>query len=157
MPGRIESRLAELGIALPEPQQPKVARIENWVIADRALFVSGQIPQWNGERRFIGKVGGAFDLEQGRAAARLSALNVLAHARAALGGDLDLIERVVKLKGYVNATPDFTEPPAVVNGCSDALAEVLGPRGRHTRSAFGVATLPAGVAVEVEAIVEVRA
>ena len=151
MPGRIEARLAQLGIVLPEPQRPKVAKIENWAIADRAMFVSGQIPQWNGERRFVGKVGAAFDLEQGREAARLSALNVLAQARAALDGDLDRIERVVKLKGYVNATPDFTDIPQVVNGASELMLEVFGDAGRHARTAIGVAVMPFDVAIEVEA------
>jgi enamine deaminase RidA (YjgF/YER057c/UK114 family) len=151
MTGKIEARLRELGIALPEAQEPKVANILNTVIANKFLFVSGQITQWNGERRFIGKVGREFSLEEGRQAARLSALNVLAQAKRALDGDLDRIERVVKLKGYVNAMPDFTELPQVVNGASELMIEIFGEPGRHARTAIGVAVMPFDVAIEVEA------
>jgi enamine deaminase RidA (YjgF/YER057c/UK114 family) len=151
MTGKIEARLRELGIELPEAQEPKVANILNTVIANNFLFVSGQITQWNGERRFIGKVGREFSLEEGRQAARLSALNVLAQAKRALDGDLDRIERVVKLKGYVNAMPDFTELPQVVNGASELMIEIFGEPGRHARTAIGVAVMPFDVAIEVEA------
>ena len=151
MTGKIEARLRELGIALPEAQEPRVANILNTVIANSFLFVSGQITQWNGERRFIGKVGREFSLEEGRQAARLSALNVLAQAKRALDGDLDRIERVVKLKGYVNAMPDFTELPQVVNGASELMIEVFGEAGRHARTAIGAAVMPFDVAIEVEA------
>ncbi|MCZ6741899.1 MAG: RidA family protein, partial [Alphaproteobacteria bacterium] len=112
----IDARLAELGIELPEPQLPKVAQILPALIFERTLYVSGQVTTWNGDLRYIGKVGREFDLDEGRAAARLSALNVLAQARHALGGDLDRIVRVVNLRGFVNAMPDFTDIPAVVNG-----------------------------------------
>lgn len=151
MAGRIETRLKALGIELPEARQPTVAKILNWTIAGGFLFISGQVPQWNGERRFVGKVGREYNLEQGRAAARLSALNVLAHARTALDGDLDRIERVVSVRGYVNAMPDFTEIPQVVNGASELFIDVFGEAGRHTRTAIGVAVMPFDVAIEVEA------
>jgi enamine deaminase RidA (YjgF/YER057c/UK114 family) len=156
MAGRIEARLKELGIELPEPRQPTVARILNWTIANGFLYVSGQVPQWNGERRYVGKVGREYDLEKGREAARLSALNVLGHARVALDGDLDRIERVVGLRGYVNAMPDFTEIPQVVNGASELFLEIFGDAGRHTRTAIGVAVMPFDVAIEVEAQFLVR-
>ncbi len=151
MTGKIEARLRKLGIELPEAQEPKVANILNTVIANKFLLVSGQITQWNGERRFIGKVGREFSLEEGRQAARLSALNVLAQAKRALDGDLDRIERVVKLKGYVNAMPDFTELPQMVNGASELMIEIFGEAGRHARTAIGAAVMPFDVAIEVEA------
>jgi enamine deaminase RidA (YjgF/YER057c/UK114 family) len=156
MAGRIEARLTELGVELPVPQGPRVAKIENTVIANGFLFVSGQITQWNGERRFVGKVGREFDLEQGQEAARLSALNVLAQAKKGLDGDLDRIARVVQLKGFVNAMPDFTEISAVVNGASELMLDVFGDAGRHSRTAIGVAVMPFDVAIEVEAIFLLR-
>ena len=151
MAGRIDARLRELDIELPEPQDPKVAMILPATIADRWLFVSGQVTQWNGERRFIGKVGREFDLAAGRQAARLSALNVLAQAKLALDGDLDRIQRVVKLTGYVNATPDFTRLSEMVNGASELMIEVFGEAGQHARTAIGAVVMPFGVAIEVEA------
>jgi enamine deaminase RidA (YjgF/YER057c/UK114 family) len=156
MAGRIEARLKELGIELPAPQGPRVAKIENTVIANGFLFVSGQVTQWNGERRFVGKVGREFDLRQGQEAARLSALNVLAQAKKGLDGDLDRIARVVQLKGFVNAMPDFTEISAVVNGASELMLDVFGEDGRHSRTAVGVAVMPFDVAIEVEAIFLLR-
>jgi enamine deaminase RidA (YjgF/YER057c/UK114 family) len=148
----IDARLAELDIELPEPQLPRVAKILPAMIVERTLYVSGQVPTWNGELRYIGKVGREFDLETGRDAARLSALNVLAQARRALDGDLDRIARVINLKGYVNAMPDFTDIPAVVNGASELMIDLFGDAGRHTRTAVGVAVMPFDVAIEVEGI-----
>ena len=152
MAGRIEARLKELGVELPVPQEPRVAKILNTVIANGFLFVSGQVTQWNGERRFVGKVGREFDLKQGQEAARLSALNVLAQAKRGLDGDLDRIERVIQLKGYVNCMPDFTDVSAVVNGASELMIDVFGDAGRHSRTALGVAVMPFDVAIEVEAM-----
>ncbi len=148
----IDARLAELGIELPEPQLPRVAKILPAMVVERTLYVSGQVPTWNGELRYIGKVGREFDLDTGRAAARLSALNVLAQARLALDGDLDRIARVINLKGYVNAMPDFIDIPAVVNGASELMIDLFGDAGRHTRTAMGVAVMPFDVAIEVEGI-----
>jgi enamine deaminase RidA (YjgF/YER057c/UK114 family) len=156
MAGRIEARLKELGVELPVPQEPRVAKILNTVIANGFLFVSGQVTQWNGERRFVGKVGREFDLRQGQEAARLSALNVLAQAKKGLDGDLDRIERVIQLKGYVNCMPDFTDVSAVVNGASELMIDVFGDAGRHSRTALGVAVMPFDVAIEVEAMFLVR-
>ncbi len=152
MAGRIEQRLSTLGIELPEPQEPRVAKILGFRMANGLLLVSGQIPQWNGERRFIGKLGREFTTDEGREAARLSALNVLAVARRALDGDLDRVDMVMKLKGYVNATPDFTEIPQVVNGASELMIDVFGEAGRHARTAIGAAVMPFDVAIEIEGI-----
>jgi len=156
MAGRIEARLKELGVELPVPQEPRVAKILNTVIAGGFLFVSGQVTQWNGERRFVGKVGREFDLKQGQEAARLSALNVLAQAKKELDGDLDRIERVIQLKGYVNCMPNFTDVSAVVNGASELMIDVFGDAGRHSRTALGVAVMPFDVAIEVEAMFLVK-
>jgi len=156
VPGAIESRLSELEIELPVPQETRVAKILPAMIVDRQLHVSGMVPQWNGELRFVGKVGREFTLEEGQAAARLSTLNVLAQARAALDGDLDRIARVINLKGYVNAVPDFTAISAVVNGASELMIDVFGEAGQHTRTALGVSVMPFDVATEVEAIFELR-
>jgi enamine deaminase RidA (YjgF/YER057c/UK114 family) len=155
MAGRIEARLRELKIELPEAGAP----LANYVPCVRSgdlLFVSGQICQWNGERRFVGKLGREFKLEEGQQAARLCGLNILAQVRRALDGDLDRVVRCVRLGGFVNSMPDFTQQPQVVNGCSDLMVEVLGDAGRHARAAVGVNVLPADVAVEVEAVFEVR-
>jgi enamine deaminase RidA (YjgF/YER057c/UK114 family) len=155
MAGKVEGRLAELKIALPQAAAP----LANYVPAVRSgdlLFVSGQICQWNGERRFMGKLGGEISLEQGQEAARLCALNILAQAKGALGGDLDRILRCVRLGAFVNCTADFAQQPQVANGASNLMVEVLGDAGRHARAAVGVNALPGGVAVEVDAVFEVR-
>jgi len=154
MPGTIETRLVHLGMEWPVPQKTRVAKILPTMIVDRLLYVSGMVPQWNGELRFIGKVGREFSLEEGQEAARLSTLNVLAQASATLDGDLDRIKRVVNLKGYVNAMPDFTAISAVVNGASEVMVDLFGDAGQHTRTALGVAVMPFNVATEVEAIFE---
>ncbi len=120
------------------------------------LVMAGQVCQWNGERRFIGKLGREFSVEQGQEAARLCALNLLAQAKAALGGDLDRIVRCVRLGGFVNSTADFVEQPRVVNGASDLMVDVLGDAGRHARTAIGTNVLPFDLAVEVDAIFEVK-
>jgi enamine deaminase RidA (YjgF/YER057c/UK114 family) len=154
MPGRIEAQLKNLKIELPNAASP----LANYVPAVRTgnlLVVSGQVCQWNGERRYVGKLGAEISLEDGKAAARLCALNLLAQAKRALEGDLDRIRRVVRVGGFVNAVPGFTEQPQVVNGASDLMVEVFGEAGRHARAAVGVGSLPGGVAVEVEAVFEV--
>lgn len=149
--GRIDARLAELGISLPSPPPPRAARILMAKSAGGFLFVSGQLPSWNGELRFVGKVGREFDLQQAQEAARLSALNVLAQARAMLDGDLDRIAEVVFLRGYVNVAPDFFDISQSVNGASNLMAEIFGPSGAHARTAIGVAMMPYNAAIEVEA------
>ncbi len=155
MAGRIEARLKELKLALPKAAAP----VANYVPAVRSgdlLFIAGQICQWEGERRFIGKLGREISLEQGREAAQLCGLNLLAQAKAALGGDLDRVLRCVRLGAFVNSTEDYKEQPQVANGASDLMVNVFGDAGRHARTAVGVSALPGGVAVEVDAIFEVR-
>jgi enamine deaminase RidA (YjgF/YER057c/UK114 family) len=155
MPGIIDARLAALGIELPQPSAPG-ANYVPFVQSGDMVFLTGQLSQWNGERRFIGKLGREFALLEGQQAARLCALNLIAQLRVALGGDLDRVVRCVRLSGYVNAVPEFLEHSQVMNGASDLLVAVFGEAGRHTRMAVGVSGLPYGVAVEVEAVVEVR-
>lgn len=153
MAGNTEKRLAELGLSLPAAPAP-VANYVPTAMVGNLLFVSGQISRTGAGVTMTGKLGAGVDIATGRDAAKVCALNILAQAKAALGS-LDRIERIVKLTGFVNAAPTFTDHPHVVNGASDLLVEVLGDRGRHTRSAVGVAGLPLDAAVEVEAIIAV--
>ena len=153
MAGRIEARLKEGGIELPQAAAP-VANYVPFTISGNVVVVSGQICVWNGERRHVGKLGAAIAIPEGQQAARLCALNILAQLRVAAGGDLDRVSRVLRLGGFVNCTPDFTDMPQVVNGASDLMVEVFGDTGRHARTAVGVGSLPFGVAVEVEAMFE---
>lgn len=150
-----DDRLRELQIELPEPSTPGANYVQ-FVHSGNLLFLTGQLSQWNGERRFIGKLGREFGLEQGQEAARLCALNLLAHLRRAVYGDLERVVRCVRIAGYVNSTPDFVGQSQVINGASDLFVEVFGQAGRHTRMAVGVNALPYDVAVEVEAVFEVR-
>lgn len=152
---RIEARLKELGLELPQPSTPG-ANYVPYVRTGDLVFLTGQLSQWNGKRRFVGKLGREFGVPEGQQAARLCALNLLAHLRAALAGDLDRVVRVVRLAGYVNSMPDFVGQAQVMNGASDLFVEVLGEAGRHTRMAVGVSALPYDVAVEVEGTFEVR-
>lgn len=154
MPGKIDARLKELGIELPNAPMP-AANYVPFVVAGSMLFVAGQITAVNGEVKYKGKVGKDFGVEDGYQAARVCGLNLIAQAKAACGGDLDKIKRVVKLGGFVNATPDFTDHPKVVNGASDLMAEVFGEAGKHARFAVGSSSLPLGIAVEVDAIFEI--
>jgi enamine deaminase RidA (YjgF/YER057c/UK114 family) len=119
------------------------------------LYISGQVPKEAGTVRFIGRLGETLTVEQGQAAARLCAVNVIAQLRAALGERTDLIVTCLRVRGFVNATPDFKEHAAVINGASDLLIEVLGEQGRHSRTAIGVSSLPHGCAVEIDADFEV--
>ncbi|MDE2229278.1 MAG: RidA family protein [Alphaproteobacteria bacterium] len=153
MAGRIDARLQELKIELPDAAAP-VANYVPFVRTGDLLFVSGQICQWNNKRRFVGRVGAGISLESAQQAARLCGLNILAQARAAVS-DLDRVRRCVRINGFVNSAPDFVQQPQVINGCSDLFVEVLGDAGRHSRIAVGVASLPGGAAVEIDAIFEV--
>jgi enamine deaminase RidA (YjgF/YER057c/UK114 family) len=153
--GRVEERLRALSIELPQPSKPG-ANYVPWARSGGLVFLTGQLSQWNGERRFIGKLGREFGVEEGKAAARLCALNLIAHARDAVDGDLDRIARIVRVAGFVNSMPDFVQQSQVLNGASDLFVDVFGDAGRHTRMAVGVAALPYDVAVEVEAAFEVR-
>ena len=154
MSGRIEARLKQLGIELPQPSAP-VANYMPFAVSGNLVFIAGQVSQWNGEFRHIGKLGAGISIEEGRQGARLCALNILAHLRVACGGDLDRVRRILRLGGFVNCTPEFTDMPRVVNGASDLMVEVFGDSGRHARAAVGMSSLPAGVAVEVEATCEI--
>lgn len=154
MAGEVEARLAGLGIEVPQAAAP-VANYVGFVQTGNLVFISGQVPLKDGKFQYQGKLGDGMSLEDGQAAARLCALNVIAQAKAACGGDLDRVVRVVKLTGFVNSTGDFTDQPKVVNGASDFMVEVFGDKGRHSRAAVSAAGLPAGVAVEVEAVIEI--
>ena len=154
MVGKIESKLAEMGITLPVAASPKVAKILNWKMAGDLLFVSGQVPRIDNEISFIGKVGREFSLEEGQLAARTSALMVLACIKEALG-DLDRVKEVVRLKGYINVDHDFKEVSAVLNGASELFIDLFGDPGRHSRTAIGAASMPFGVAIEVEGVFQV--
>ncbi len=149
----IADRLEALGIELPEAAAP-AANYVPFVRTGPHVYISGQIPMGPDGIAFQGRCGAEYSADEGAAAARLCAINILAQAKAALG-DLEAIGRVVKLVGFVNSTPDFGDQPKVINGASDLMVDVLGDRGRHARSAVGVANLPFGVAVEVEAIIEI--
>lgn len=153
MQDRIDHRLRELNIELPNAAAP-VAKFVPCVQTGTTLFVSGQISSWNGEVRYAGKVGKDISLEDGRQAARLCALNILAQIRAHLGS-LDRVSRMVMVQGFVNADPTFTDHPAVINAASDVFLEVFGETGRHARFALGAGSLPFNVACEVAAVVEV--
>lgn len=154
MTGKIESRLAELHLELPSASKP-VANFVPCVQTGNTLFVSGQVTWWNGEYLHVGKVGRDVAVPDAQKAARVCALNVIAQARAFLG-DLDRVARVVMVQGFVNAIPEFTEHPKVINGASDVFVEVFGDAGKHARFAIGVGSLPFNVAVEVAAVLEVR-
>ncbi|MEM7711114.1 MAG: RidA family protein [Pseudomonadota bacterium] len=150
----ITQRLADLGVTLPDAPAPAA----NYVPAVRSgdlLFVSGQISQ--GEAGMItGRLGADLSVEDGARAARACAISLLAQVKTACDGDIDRLEQVVKLTGFVNSTPDFGDQPKVINGASDFLVEALGDKGRHSRSAVSAAALPFGVAVEIEGIFRVR-
>jgi len=150
---QIDSRLAELGITLPEAPAP-IAAYVNCVRTGNLLFVSGGLPSENGA--FItGKAGIDVDLDRARHASRLAIINRLAVLKQELG-DLDRITRIVTVGGFVNSGPDFTDHPAVINGASELLVEIFGEKGRHSRTAVGVPSLPLGVCVEINLVVEVE-
>ncbi len=153
MAGNTERTMRDLGIELPEAAAP-VANYVPYVIAGGLLFISGQVPIHNGKLMFAGKVGADIFVPEAQMAARQSALNVLAQAKVALGGDLDRIVSIVKLGGFVNSTADFTEHPKVINGASDVMVEIFDEKGKHARFAIGVASLPLNASVEVDAILE---
>lgn len=150
----IEQRLTELGVTLPIPPLP-VASYVPYTISGKLVVISGQIPLADGKPQYIGKLGAGISLEDGQAAARLCALNLIAQVKAACGGDLNRVTRCMRLGVFVNATPDFTQQPEVANGASDFIVQMFGDIGRHARAAVGAGSLPRGVAVEVEGIFEI--
>ncbi|WP_193140024.1 RidA family protein [Meridianimarinicoccus sp. MJW13] len=153
MTNPIESRLAALGLTLPDAPAPLAAYVP-FVRTGDLLHVSGQVSA-NAEGLIVGQLGKDLDVEAGQKAAARCALSLLAQVRAACDGDLSRLVRVVKLNAFVNSTSDFTDQPAVVNGASNLLGEVLGDAGKHARSAVGVAQLPFGVAVEIDGVFQI--
>ncbi len=150
----IEARLAELGVTLPDAPAP-AANYVPFVITGSTVYVSGQISQ-SSEGLIKGRLGTDMDVVEGAEAARRCAISLLAQVKKACDGDLQRLRRVVKLTGFVNSTPDFTDQPKVINGASDFMVLVLGEMGRHARSAVSAASLPLGVAVEIEGIFEIE-
>ena len=153
MSGKFETKLNELGITLPEAPAPAANYVPYVVVGDM-VYVSGQISVGS-DGLIKGKLGENMSTEDGAAAARVCAINLLAQVKAACGGDLDRLVKVVKLTGFVNSTADYTEQPQVVNGASDLMANALGDAGKHARAAVSAAALPLGVAVEVEGIFQI--
>jgi enamine deaminase RidA (YjgF/YER057c/UK114 family) len=153
MTSKVDARLAELGITLPDAPMPD-ANYVPFVRTGNLVFISGQVSQ-NADGFITGQVGRDLDVAEGQAAARTCALSLIAQLRAACDGDLDRVVRTVKLTGFVNASPDFTKHPQVINGASDLFAEVFGDKGRHARAAVGTVSLPLGAAVEIEGVFEV--
>lgn len=150
----IEQRLSELGLKLPEAPQP-VANYVPFLLSGDQLFISGQIAKDAAGRVLTGTLGAGVSIEDGQAAARHCALNLLAQAKAALG-KLERVVQVLRLTGFVASAPDFFDQPKIINGASDLLVAVLGDAGRHTRSAVGVASLPLNACVEIDAILKIR-
>lgn len=151
----IAEKLKKLGYELPQVAAP-AANYVPYVVSGQYIFVAGQIPFLNGQKMHIGRLGENLSLEQGVEAAKACALNILAQANAAAGGEWQNIARCVKLGGFVNCTPDFTDHPKVINGASDLIVGVMGDHGKHARFAVGAPSLPLGVAVEIDAIFELQ-
>ena len=150
-----DQRLASLGIELPQVPQ----LVANFIPFRRhgdLVYLAGQVCEWNGDVRFIGKVGEVFDLPQAQAAARVCGLNLIAALKLACGGSLDRVACCLRLGGFVNCTPNYPSIPQVINGASDLMHELFGAHGQHARTAVGVANLPRGAAVEVDAIFALR-
>lgn len=154
MSDQIAARLSEMGITLPEAAAP-AANYVPYVISGNLLYISGQLPLEGGKLAVSGHLGKTVDVAAGQRAAELCAINILAQAKAALGGDLGRIRRVVKLNGFVASAPEFVEQHLVINGASNLIAGVLGEAGKHARAAVGMAALPLNAAVEIDAIMEI--
>lgn len=154
MHAKVDMHIAQRGIELPTPAPPAGAYVP-FVVAGRLLLVAGQLPMWNGTLKYDGRVGAEITLEDGIAAARLCGLNLLAQARAACDGDLGRVRRVLRLGGFVQAAPGFTDHPKVLNGASELMVEVFGQAGRHVRVAVGAASLPMAAAVEIEGMFDI--
>jgi enamine deaminase RidA (YjgF/YER057c/UK114 family) len=155
MAGQIEARLKELGIELPEAASPAANYIP-FVVAGKLVFISGQITLLNGKIIHQGRIGDDLTVDDGYQAARLCGLNLLAQLKVAAGGDLDNVSRVVKLGGFVNSVPTFTDQPEVINGASDLMVEVFGDSGKHARFAVSTGALPRNVSVEIDGVFELN-
>ena len=151
---RIDDRLKELDIVLPTPPAPVASYVPH-VVSGNLVYISGQITLAADGLKYVGTVGKELSLEDGNAAAKLCAVNVIAQAKAACGGDLDRVKRVVKVTVFVNAVPGFAQHPEVANGASDLFVAVFGEAGKHARAAVGAGSLPRNVATEVEAVIEI--
>jgi len=156
MSDEINARLTELGIILPQAAAP-AANYVAYVISGNQLYISGQLPMENGKVAVTGHLGRNVDVATGQRAAELCAINILAQAQVALGGDLGRITRLIKLNGFVASMPEFGEQHLVINGASNLLATVLGEAGKHARAAVGMAALPFNAAVEIDAVLEISA
>ncbi|TDW34850.1 enamine deaminase RidA (YjgF/YER057c/UK114 family) [Rhizobium azibense] len=154
MSNEIAARLTEMGITLPEAAAP-AANYVPYVISGNLLYISGQLPLEGGKVAVSGHLGRNVDVPAGQRGAELCAINILAQAKAALGGDLGRIKHVIKLNGFVASTPEFVEQHLVINGASNLIAGVLGEPGKHARAAVGMAALPLNAAVEIDAIMEI--
>jgi enamine deaminase RidA (YjgF/YER057c/UK114 family) len=154
MAGQVEAKLAELGITLPRPMPP-IANYVPYVVTGSLVVVSGQVPAIDGKIAITGKVSWGVSIEQAKEAARLCFINVLVHLKAACGGDLDRVRRVVRLGGFIAAPSEFNQHAQVMNGASDLAVAIFGEAGRHARSTIGVPSLPADAAVEVEGMFEI--
>ena len=150
----IDDRLRELDIVLPAPPAP-VASYVPYIVSGNLVYISGQVTIAPDGLQYVGSVGKELSLEDGKAAARLCAINVIAQVKAACGGDLERVRRVVKVTVFVNAVDGFTQHPEVANGASDLFVAVFGDAGRHARAAVGAGSLPRNVATEVEAVIEI--
>jgi len=153
--GKVDQRLAELGIEVPTPAAP-VANYVGFVRTGNLVFTAGQVPLKDGKFLYQGIVGKDVTVEEAAEAARLCAINIIAQLKAACGGDLDKVRRIVKLVGFVNGVPGFGDQPKVINGASDLMVAVFGDAGKHARSAVGAGSLPINLSVEIEAIAEVE-
>jgi enamine deaminase RidA (YjgF/YER057c/UK114 family) len=151
----VDSRLTQLGITLPSPGAP-AGNYVPFVVVGTLVYLSGQVAREAGKMKYTGKVGDQLSVEAGQQAARLCAINLLSQLKAACNGNLDTVERCVRLSGFVNSTPDFSDHPKVINGASDLMVEVFGERGQHARTAVGAVALPLDSAVEVEAIFQLK-
>jgi len=152
---KIEEKLTSLGITIPQAAAP-VANYVGFVKTGSQVIISGQLPLENGELKYVGKVGSQISPEDAKKAARLCAINLISQVKSACGGNLDKVVRCVKLGVFVNADATFTDHPAVANGASDLMVEVFGDAGKHARAAVGSGSLPRGVAVEIDAIFEIK-
>jgi enamine deaminase RidA (YjgF/YER057c/UK114 family) len=151
----IDARLKTLGISLSTPPAPVAAYVP-FTRSGNLVYISGQVPLSDGALKYVGKIGVDFSIEMGQAAAQLCALNVLSVLKVACDGDLDRVVQCLKVTVFVNATPDYDKQPEIANGASDLFAAVFGDAGKHARAAVGVGSLPRGVAVEVDAIFEIK-
>lgn len=149
----LDTKLKELGLRLPAVAAP-AANYVPYVVVGKTVYISGQIPFLNGEKMHLGRVGDDLSIEDGVAAAQACALNILAQVKEAANGDWTKVARCVKLGGFVNSTPDFTDQPTVINGASNLIAHVMGDAGKHARFAVSAPSLPFGVAVEIDAVFE---